>query len=69
MRLCEELLRGAVDLHVHSSPDIIERLLDHVELARQARDAGFKAMVVKCHQMGTADRVYFVRKFVGERHD
>ena len=33
-----QLLEGAVDTHVHSSPDLVERKLDDFELVRQARE-------------------------------
>ena len=33
-----EYLRGAVDLHVHSSPDVVPRRFDDIELAREAGD-------------------------------
>ena len=31
-----KLLRGAVDLHVHSGPGLIPRSLDHAEAVKQA---------------------------------
>jgi hypothetical protein len=32
-----KLLKGAVDLHVHSGPGLIPRSLDHAEAVKQAR--------------------------------
>ncbi len=43
------LLRGAIDPHVHSGPSSAARLLDHVELARQASAKGMAAVVTKDH--------------------
>jgi hypothetical protein len=51
-----DLLKGAVDLHIHAAPDIVPRLLDDFGLARAARDAGMAAIVLKSHHMLTADR-------------
>ena len=43
------LLKGAVDLHVHSGPSAMPRILDHEEAQAQAEEAGFKAIVYKDH--------------------
>ncbi len=64
MRQDLELLRGAIELHVHSGPDLFPRLMDHVEVARAAKDAGYRAIVIKSQNMGTADRVHFIRMLV-----
>lgn len=64
MTLAEELLQGAIDIHVHSSPCLYKRLYDHAELASEAKKAGMRAIVLKSHHLGTADRAYFVRKMV-----
>ena len=54
--LAEDLLRGAIDLHIHAAPDIVPRLLSDFELADAARAAGMAAIVLKSHHMLTADR-------------
>ncbi len=59
-----ELLQGAVDLHVHSSPDCFKRIFTHDEAAESARSHGLSAIVYKCHAQGVADRLPFVRKLV-----
>ncbi len=51
-----DLLHGAIDLHIHTAPDIVPRLMDDLALARAARDAGMAAIVLKSHHMLTADR-------------
>lgn len=43
------LLRGAVDLHVHSGPSVMPRILDHEDAMAQADDAGFAAILYKDH--------------------
>lgn len=58
----EELLNGAIDLHVHASPSLFERMFDELELARQARDIGYRAILFKCHYVVNADRMQLIRK-------
>lgn len=66
MSLACDLLRGAVDLHIHAAPDIVPRLLDDLALARAARDAGMGAIVLKSHHMPTADRAQIAQTVVPE---
>ncbi len=49
-------LDGIVDLHVHAGPDSRPRSVDDIEAARAARDAGFRAILLKNHFTMTADR-------------
>jgi hypothetical protein len=49
-------LEGAVDVHVHTAPDVIVRRSTDVELARNAQVAGLRAVVVKCHHESTVGR-------------
>lgn len=44
-----DLLEGAVDLHCHPGPSPFPRRIGIPEAARQAADAGFRAIVVKSH--------------------
>jgi hypothetical protein len=51
----DRLVRGAIDFHVHAGPDPLRRRrVDALELARQAKDAGMRAAVIKSHHYGTA---------------
>lgn len=43
------LLVDAVDLHCHSGPSVMPRILDHIDAAMQAEAAGFRALVTKDH--------------------
>ena len=43
------LLKGAVDLHVHSGPSVMPRILDHEDAMAQAEEAGFAAILYKDH--------------------
>lgn len=43
------LLVGAVDLHCHSGPAAMPRILGHTQAFQEAEDAGFKALLYKDH--------------------
>lgn len=49
-------LNGAIDLHVHSAPDVYPRLLDDLEVVQAAEAAGMRAILLKSHHTLTADR-------------
>src|SRR6185295_2771681 len=58
----DQLLRGAIDVHVHSDPDNVPRSLDGIEAAKQARAKGMRAIVLKNHYDPTAGLAYLARK-------
>ena len=64
MRTDLELLKGCIDIHIHSAPDLYNRISDHFEVARAARDVGFRALVIKSHNFPTAARARMVQKEV-----
>lgn len=53
MAAIDNLLAGAVDLHCHSGPSPMPRRITHAEAARQAEEAGFRAILAKCHYHDT----------------
>jgi hypothetical protein len=57
----ENLLRGAIDLHVHSGPSIMPRRLDHIEAAREADSVGMRALLFKDHYYSTAPIVELLK--------
>jgi hypothetical protein len=57
-------LKGAIDFHVHSSPDSIARSIDADDLARLAKEKGMRGLVLKNHWESTAALAYMVRKEV-----
>lgn len=60
------LLEGAVDTHVHTVPDLMERHQSDLDLAAEARDAGMRGVVVKNHVVPTAGRVDLANEAVGQ---
>ena len=61
-RDADQILRGAIDIHVHSDPDNVPRSLDGIEAAKQARAKGMRAIVLKNHYDPTAGLAYLARK-------
>jgi len=57
-------LQGAIDFHVHMSPDSVPRAIDADDLARLAKAAGMRGLVMKNHWEPTASMVYLLRKEV-----
>jgi hypothetical protein len=59
-----QTLDGAIDIHAHAAPDGTPRKLDALELARMAKAAGMRAIVIKNHYEPTASLAFVVRKVV-----
>lgn len=57
-------LTGVVDLHAHADPDSLPRCIDALELARLARQRGFRGLVLKNHFEPTASLAWLIRKEV-----
>ena len=64
-----DLPPGVIDTHVHSSPDVVPRLLDDHALAAAARDAGYRGLVIKSHVEGTASRAKLAKDRVWPEGD
>lgn len=58
-----KLLKGAIDMHVHSAPALFHRH-EALEIVEDARTAGLRALVLKHHHFPTLDRVHYVSKMV-----
>ncbi len=57
-------LKGAIDIHVHGAPDDRPRSVDVIQAAREARDRGMRAIVIKNHYESTAGDAYLARTLV-----
>ncbi len=64
MRLSDELLQGAIDLHQHAAPSLFERVTDDIGLAVEARARGMRAVLLKAHEQDTTGRAALVRRQV-----
>lgn len=56
------LLRGAIDFHIHASPDVRPRKWDYPEVAHAARKAGMAGVVIKSHHTVTGDIAQMLQK-------
>jgi hypothetical protein len=61
----DSLLKGAVDLHVHSGPSLHPRKLDHFEALRQADQVGMKAVLLKDHYYPTMPIATLINENLG----
>jgi hypothetical protein len=57
-------LQGIVDTHTHGDPDSSARSIDVLELARIAKAAGMRAIVLKNHYAPTVQAAYLVSEIV-----
>jgi len=56
------ILQGAYDLHIHTSPDVVQRKCTDLELARRFQAAGMAGGIIKCHYGDTAARAALLRE-------
>jgi len=58
------MLKGIVDLHVHTSPDVRPRRFSDTELAELARALGAEGLVLKGHHFSTVERAQLAQTTV-----
>ena len=63
-----DALQGAFDLQIHVAPDVIERRIDDLDLAKEFLAHGLKGFVLKSHYFPTAERAKVVTKAVPGIH-
>ncbi|TPN85608.1 hypothetical protein FJ987_21355 [Mesorhizobium sp. CU2] len=56
------LMQGAVDLHVHSGPSLMPRAVDHIEVVKQAAEAGMAGILLKDHYYPTMPIAHLINK-------
>lgn len=66
--MVERLLRGAVEVHVHSYPDIRERKQDDLNLVKDACQAGMRGILLKSHIFSTCERAYLLNRIFSNIH-
>src|SRR5437879_12563477 len=59
-----EAIHGGYDLQVHVAPDVIERRIDDVDLAKEFLARNLKGFVLKSHYIPTAERAKVVSRAV-----
>ena len=58
----EKLLKGSIDLHIHPGPSLMDRSVDSWDAAKDAADAGMRAILLKDHHISTAAHAYLSNK-------
>ena len=59
-------VKGAYDIHFHTSPDVVKRKCSDMELARRAKEAGMAGFVIKNHYTDTAGRAAVLQELCPE---
>jgi len=59
-----EILKGAIDVHVHSAPSHFPRNVNDIQAATEALKVGMKAIVIKNHRESTVGRAQIVKEVV-----
>ena len=63
--IIDRLLKGAIDLHVHSGPSTMARQLDHFEAVEQAAAAGMKGILFKDHHYSVGPFLPIMERLLG----
>lgn len=58
----KNLMKGVIDMHVHSNPDLRVRAYDDFQLMEAGIRVGARAIVIKTHQGTTMDRAYLCNR-------
>jgi len=67
MTAVDDLIKGAIDMHVHFSPDsLIVRRQDALELAQSARALGMRGLVLKAREYNTVPMAVLASRLVPE---
>ena len=61
-------LQGLIDMHIHSAPDIRQRKMNDLELMEAAVKLGVRGIVIKSHNVPTADRATLVNMIKEEKY-
>lgn len=64
-RTADELLHGAIDIHMHTAPDVYPRSVTADQAAANARAAGMAAIGVKSHSTDTTTRAEYATRATG----
>lgn len=64
--IVDGLMKGALDLHVHSGPSIMERQLDHFQAVEQAAEAGMRGILFKDHHYSVTPFIPIMDRVLGQ---
>src|SRR3989337_1693993 len=61
-----ELLRGAIDCHIHAYPDFVHRSQDMIQIAVEASKCGMRAIALKDHWNISATSAYLTQRHIDD---
>src|SRR3989442_14126966 len=59
-----ELLKGAIDCHIHAYPDFVNRSQDMIQIAIDASKAGMRALAFKEHWNVSANAAFLAQRHI-----
>ena len=62
--MTDKMLKGIIDMHVHTDPDLRPRTYDDLSLADKALSLGARAIVIKSHLGSTAERAMICNRYL-----
>ena len=62
----DNLMKGSLDLHVHSGPSVMARKLDHLGAVKEASKAGQRAILIKDHYYSGAPLVNLLKPLISD---
>src|SRR5437867_13239456 len=60
----DELLKGAIDCHIHAYPDFVNRSQDMIQIAIDASKAGMLALAFKDHWNVSANAAFLAQRHI-----
>ena len=63
----DRLLFGAIDMHCHSGPSMMPRMIDHIEALEEASEAGMRALLFKDHFYSATPVTELLKKHFADR--
>ena len=64
-----DLIKGAIDMHIHSAPDIRKRKMNDIEIMEESIKLGIRAVVIKSHDFPTVTRARLVNLIKAENYE
>lgn len=62
--LPDPLLHGVSDIHLHAAPDTRGRSVTEMQMAKEAKAAGYRCLMFKSNDWSCHDRVFIIREAV-----
>jgi hypothetical protein len=60
----QHMLEGAYDIHLHAAPDVVPRVMDAVQLAKEAAGQKMAGILLKDHTTSTTGRAFVLNRLL-----